>query len=186
MLERSIVDRMVGAPERLVFEGAPILVEPLAQSVEARRPDVTEGDWLDTLAACPPLTIVEKARVKELRSKATHAARRQIRRSARGIHRQTGRGTRETQRRVAAGGQGNDPQAMRRRAAAAIVLPFDDPELAGKTVADVLADPGSFEGETLADPLEGIEYGRCKAGSCAAPTERRGSTASRMAGPSMS
>jgi len=35
--------------------------------------------------------------------------------------------------------------------------------LAGKTVADVLADPGSFEGETLADPLEGTEYGRCKA-----------------------
>ena len=61
MLERSIIDRMVGAPERLVFEGAPVLVDPLAQSVEARRPDVTEGDWLDTLAACPPLTIVEKA-----------------------------------------------------------------------------------------------------------------------------
>jgi len=44
-----------------------------------------------------------------------------------------------------------------------IVLPFDDPELAGRTVADVLADPAAFEGETLADPLEGIEYGRCKA-----------------------
>jgi hypothetical protein len=38
VLERSIVDRMVGAPERLVFEGAPVLVYPLAQSVEARRP----------------------------------------------------------------------------------------------------------------------------------------------------
>jgi ribosomal protein L12E/L44/L45/RPP1/RPP2 len=30
-------------------------------------------------------------------------------------------------------------------------------------VADVLADPAAFEGETLADPLEGVEYGRCKA-----------------------
>jgi hypothetical protein len=29
-----------------------------------------------------------------------------------------------------------------------IALPFDDPELAGKTVADVLADPVAFEGET--------------------------------------
>ena len=38
LLERSIIDRMVGSPERLVFEGAPILVEPLAQKVEARRP----------------------------------------------------------------------------------------------------------------------------------------------------
>jgi hypothetical protein len=45
----------------------------------------------------------------------------------------------------------------------ALVLPFDDDNLAGKTVADVLADPAAFEGETLADPLEGIEYGRCKA-----------------------
>jgi hypothetical protein len=34
---------------------------------------------------------------------------------------------------------------------------------AGKTVADVLANPAAFEGETLADPLEGISYGRCKA-----------------------
>jgi hypothetical protein len=27
----------------------------------------------------------------------------------------------------------------------------------------VLANPDRFVGETLADPLEGIEYGRCKA-----------------------
>ena len=44
-----------------------------------------------------------------------------------------------------------------------VELPFDDPELAGCTVGDVLADPERFEGETLADPLEGIGYGRCKA-----------------------
>src|SRR5262249_6031122 len=44
-----------------------------------------------------------------------------------------------------------------------IVLPFDDPELAGCTVGDVLADPEGFEDETLADPLEGVAYGRCVA-----------------------
>ena len=44
-----------------------------------------------------------------------------------------------------------------------IELPFDDPELAGCTVGDVLADPERFEGETLADPLEGVAYGRCVA-----------------------
>ena len=44
-----------------------------------------------------------------------------------------------------------------------LVLPFDDDELAGCTVADVLADPARFEGATLADPLEGIDYGVCKA-----------------------
>jgi hypothetical protein len=44
-----------------------------------------------------------------------------------------------------------------------IELPFDDPELAGNTVADVLENPTRFEGETLADPLEGVAYGKCKA-----------------------
>ena len=43
------------------------------------------------------------------------------------------------------------------------VLEFDDPDLAGITVADVLADPDKYVGETLADPLEGVDYGRCKA-----------------------
>src|SRR5262249_18198876 len=43
------------------------------------------------------------------------------------------------------------------------VLPFDDSELDGSTVADVMADPSRFEGATLADPLEGVDYGRCKA-----------------------
>ena len=31
------------------------------------------------------------------------------------------------------------------------------------TVADVLADPAKYEGHTLADPLEGVEYGRATA-----------------------
>ena len=44
-----------------------------------------------------------------------------------------------------------------------LALPFDDPDFAGCTVADVIADPDKFEGATLADPLEGIDYGVCKA-----------------------
>lgn len=44
-----------------------------------------------------------------------------------------------------------------------VSLTFDDAALSGATVADVLADPACFEGSTLADPLEGIEYGPCKA-----------------------
>src|SRR5262249_58175326 len=42
-LERSIVDRMVGGPERLVFEGGPVLVPPLQQDQESRRPIIVEG-----------------------------------------------------------------------------------------------------------------------------------------------
>jgi hypothetical protein len=44
-----------------------------------------------------------------------------------------------------------------------VTLRFDDPELDGMTVADVLAGPEKFVGETLADPIEGISYGRGKA-----------------------
>ena len=43
LLERSIVDRMVGAPERLVFEGPPVLVKPLVQAVTSREPTVIMG-----------------------------------------------------------------------------------------------------------------------------------------------
>ena len=44
-----------------------------------------------------------------------------------------------------------------------VVLPFDEAGLEGCTVGDVLADPDRFVGATMADPLEGPEYGRCKA-----------------------
>ena len=42
-------------------------------------------------------------------------------------------------------------------------LPFDDPKLAGTTVADVLANPDKFLDKTLADPFEGPRYGKGKA-----------------------
>ena len=45
----------------------------------------------------------------------------------------------------------------------AVTLAFDDDELAVCTVGDVLADPARFLGATLADPREGVDYGRGKA-----------------------
>src|SRR5262249_61227332 len=39
----------------------------------------------------------------------------------------------------------------------------DDPEPAGCSGGDVLANPDLYEDETLADPLEGETYGRCVA-----------------------
>jgi hypothetical protein len=53
LLERSILDRVVGSPERLLFQGAPVLDPPLAQGAAARRPTATEGQMLDTVSACP-------------------------------------------------------------------------------------------------------------------------------------
>jgi hypothetical protein len=44
-----------------------------------------------------------------------------------------------------------------------VALAFDDDDFTGCTVAAVLDDPAHFEGATLADPLEGIDYGRCVA-----------------------
>jgi hypothetical protein len=162
LLERSIVDRMVGAPERLVFEGAPVLIAPLVQDQVARRPDLVEGDVLDTLAACPPLSALEKAKLEEMRAKVTHwLAGASVKARDEFIDRQASdMAKRGISRRAAL-------EAVRKQCSGVllptIALPFDDPELAGATVADVLADPERFEGETLADPLEGVEYGRCKA-----------------------
>ena len=48
-----------------------------------------------------------------------------------------------------------------------VELDFDD--LGVVTVATVLAAPNEFVSETLADPLEGIDYGRCKAKVMRAP-----------------
>jgi hypothetical protein len=64
-----------------------------------------------------------------------------------------------------------DPQRARKiieRQCDGVLLPdvklaFDDEEFADCTVADILANPAGFEGATLADPLEGIAYGRTKA-----------------------
>jgi hypothetical protein len=163
MLERSIIDRMVGAPERLVFEGPPILVEPLAQEWVSRRPVVREGDWLDTIAECPPLTVVDKARLDDLRIRAAH---RLANESAKARETFVGAQAERLAKRSGMSvwaGRAVVAKQCGGTLLPSVELPFDDPELAGKTVADVLADPAAFEGETLADPLEGIEYGRCKA-----------------------
>jgi hypothetical protein len=69
LLDRSIIDRMVYGPERLVFEGPPILEGPLKQDKNSRRPVAVEGELLDTAATCLPLTLVEKSQVEDLKSR---------------------------------------------------------------------------------------------------------------------
>jgi hypothetical protein len=161
LLNRSIVDRMVGQRGRLVFEGGPVLVPPLQQDKECRRPIAVEGETLDTVATCPPLTLVERARLDGLKAKErARLAPEEAKARDRFV-------VAEVEKLVARTG-------MTERAAKAavirwckgvlrpdIVLPFDDEALEGCTVGDVLDDPGRFEGETLADPLEGVGYGRC-------------------------
>ena len=64
LLERSIVDGMVGAPERLVFEGPRILAEVLEQNQEARRPQAFDGLTFEAPRTIPDLTLVEQAVLK--------------------------------------------------------------------------------------------------------------------------
>jgi hypothetical protein len=163
LLERGIVDRMVGAPERLVFEGPPILEPPLVHDAESRRAKVHAGEILDTLTVCPPLTAVERYMLGKLRAEAsqrllperTKAREAFIDRQARRLVERTGMAKDQAARVI--------EQQCRGVLLADVLLPFDDDELAGATVANVLDDPARFEGCTMADPIEGIEYGRCKA-----------------------
>jgi hypothetical protein len=163
LLDRSIVDRVCGGPERLVFEGRPVLDPPLAQDANARRAVVVAGKEFDTLAACPPLSVVELARLEELQRRAAHGLAAEAAASREAF---IGEQSREL-----AGRRGIELYRARRvveRQCEGVLLPdtelpFDDPDLAGARVADVLGDPLRFEGATLADPNEGVEYGRCKA-----------------------
>jgi hypothetical protein len=163
LLERSIVDRVCGTPERLVFEGRPVLVSPVAQNDAARKPVAVEGDPLDTIAVCPSLIVAELAKLRELREKendrlAGESAR--VRETF--VERQSRRLVDRTDMDL------RTARKIIERQCDGVLLPniellFDDPQFTGKTVADVLANPAEFEGATLPDPLEGVEYGRCKA-----------------------
>src|SRR4029077_14700513 len=54
-------------------------------------------------------------------------------------------------------------ECERRGLCAEHVLGFVNRDLKGVTVRDVLADPWMYHNETLADPIEGVEYGRTTA-----------------------
>jgi len=73
LLERSIIDRMVGGPERLVFENAPVLEPLLGQECGSRAPLWSSGSSLDTGTTFSPLTPVDIARLKPLAAAARAA-----------------------------------------------------------------------------------------------------------------
>ncbi len=162
-LDRSIVDRMVYSGERLVFEAAPILMQPLTQDAALRAPRALDGTPVDTTAACRPLTVVEQATLRDLRAAERHrlgapaAASRAafVKDHAARIVARTGAtlGAATRMAECQCGGV----------LLPGVVLPFDLDEMVGCTVGDVFAEPGRFVGATLADPLEGQDYGRTKA-----------------------
>ncbi len=158
-LVRSIVDTSVGSPERLVFEGPPLVVAPLAQDREARRPIAHDGEPIDTGTACPPLTAEEERQFQSLVTEAKRVAEPEA----------------EAAIEKAAGKLAQDCAIPIETARATIrashegrllswdEVHFDDDEIGVVSVADILADPEHYHGETLADPLEGRDYGKGKA-----------------------
>ena len=154
---------MVGSPERLVFEGGPICVQPIEQDAGSRRPIAVDGDILDTLSGCPSLTIAEHAKLKELKAKAAHRLAGDAARARADFI------DRQAERLCVRAGVSKEAarQTVARQCDGLLLpdveLPFDDERFAGCTVADVLIDPDRFDGATLADPLEGAAYGVGKA-----------------------
>ncbi|MSP75402.1 MAG: hypothetical protein EXR12_04635 [Rhodospirillaceae bacterium] len=161
LLERSLIDRAVAAPEGLKFEGAPVIESPLAQDPEKRRPIEHEGSAIGGATVGPPLNGYEQSRVKELKDASAKAlkndaavARRKYDNThAEEISKNCGLPV-ETARRLVS-------QCRMGFLFPYQLLEFDD--LGPKTVAEVLDDPDSYIGSTLADPIEGVDYGRCKA-----------------------
>ena len=161
LLDRSLVDRMVAYGERLCFEGAPIVEPPLAQDATKRIPEAYEGEAIDTELIVPRLTEYERHRVDEAKAASAEA----LGKAAAEIRTRHDRALAE---KISAK-SGMPPVSALRLVAArhrGVLLPcvdLDFDHLGMVTVAAVLADPDQFVGETLADPLEGVDYGRCKA-----------------------
>ena len=161
LLDRSLVDRMVAYGERLCFEGAPVIEPPLAQDLSKRAPEAFEGEAIDTGLVVPPLTEYERHRLDEVKTVSAEA----LGKAAAEI--------RTRHDRVLADKIsvkfGMPPVSALRLVTArhrGVLLPYLELEfdhLGIRTVAEVLADPDRYIGETLADPMEGIDYGRCKA-----------------------
>lgn len=163
LLERSLVDAAVGSPERLIFEGPPNLMPPLTQDGEARQARATDGEAIDTRVVLPNLSAAEQAQLATLKDNARHAL---VREAASVRERADQRLAKNIANRTGAP-LGPILEKLRYRHSGSLLpdhpLIFDDPSIGEVTVADVLMSPPNFIGETLADPLEGIEYGACKA-----------------------
>ena len=152
LLERSIIDRMVGASERLVFEGPPIVEPPLQQDAAARRPTVFAGGVLDTLLACPPLSIVESQAFDQLRAQARQrlASECAIKRAA-WIAARVAALVKRTGMTEAAAAAVLEKQTNG-LLLGSVELPFDDPDLVGDDRRRRARRPGTLRGRDAERP----------------------------------
>jgi hypothetical protein len=169
ILERSLVDVSVGSPERLIFEGAPVIEPPL---IQAPRPVLmvnTDAAPLDTVTGILDLTKAERDTLARMRGQArkdvaqASTQRRKEWAKARGVDiakRTKGNAKEITEQLLQSGPHdpGNPIELT-----GVLLLEFDDPKIGEITVSQMMADLERYTGETLADPLEGSAYGRGKA-----------------------
>jgi putative DNA primase/helicase len=159
LLVRSLVDTAVGSPERLVFEAPPILGPGLEQDADRRRPVWREGRMVQL--ADVVLSAAERTEAERL----IDEAKLQIKPHAERVHRawakekidemaERGVSEEEARRTVLA-------LAERRILRPAAIPEFDEHGIVA--VGKVLLDPGRFDHATLADPIEGRQYGLGKA-----------------------
>jgi hypothetical protein len=161
LLERSLVDCMVGYGERLCFEGAPLIEPPLAQDLSKREPQAVEGEAINTKQAVPPLSSCEMQLLKDIKANNERLLETQATKARTNYNRK-----RVQKLTVKLGLPEASALRMVEKMHRGILSPQDELEfdhLGSHTVADVLADPEQFVDETLADPREGTDYGRCKA-----------------------
>jgi hypothetical protein len=161
LLDRSVVDRMVGFGERLCFEGAPVVVPPLAQDAAKRVPEAFEGHAVDSARAVRPSTEYERYRVNDAKA-ASAKVHGKAAAEVRNKHDE------ELAERISTESGTSLATALRLVKARHRGVLYPDVELEFDrlglvTVGAVLADPDRYVDETLADPMEGVDYGRCKA-----------------------
>ena len=149
LLERSIVDHTVGQPERLLYEGKPVLGRGLTQDAAVRRACVVEGRALNTTAVV--LTEAEKAELAALQAAESPRYVKQ----ANAVHEAwvAEHGSSETNRLA----------AEHHQLLPDFTLHFNNRALGMATVAEVLADVDKYANKYLADPLDGVEEGLTKA-----------------------
>ncbi|NOD75825.1 phage/plasmid primase, P4 family [Ruegeria sp. HKCCD4332] len=161
---RSLVDVMVGGPERLIFEGPPMVSPPLVQD-QAQRMAVVHDDQmteafepLDTRRELPDLTPEEEARFSELvrasRDSLADAAQAAREDFVQDEVQRTGRPVEAVRADVELADGGRLPLDH--------VLYFDDRDIGAKTVREVVDNLAAYVGKTLGDPLD-PDDGRGKA-----------------------
>lgn len=148
---RSVIDATVSGPERLVFEGAPVLTPPLAQDASARLPLAVEGAILDTRAACPDLSPADRAQLQRLQQQDAERVAPEVAAAAERYAQDIAKRDRitvERARQIVA-------EQQRGVLTPDTVLQFVSSAIGRKTVAEILADPASYIGQSLYDPVNG-------------------------------